>query len=179
MDSLSFSLKSDHEFYGLKLENDTLKIISAKSFAYYPFGEFDRPNKLKSSLGKLFHLSYIPIFFYCDKSGPLDTLFRFQFKTSVLDFFFTGLSGESPPTMEVAKVIVNDAGIRFVNGIEIGMIKTNLFSKVLSRKMPKEVRAIKTIEVARALDGQRCIFSFIGERLSQIQIYTDSQYCEK
>jgi len=181
VDSLITHLKTDKDrnFYGLSLNQDTLKILTTKAYTYYPFGEFNKPSKLISFLGDQFRLSYIQVFTYCDTNGQVDTLFRFRSKSSIIDFFYQGFYGEDPPLMQIAKASINGSDVSLINGVKVGMALADVFKIVIGCKMPYAAHSINIIVADRALYGLTFYFCFNKQKLVRIIISAAFKYCEK
>jgi len=94
-----------------KLSGDTLVLVSANKFLYYPFGVFDNVKKLKGKYQSL----------YQEKGGESYLVNA----DSYVKFFYD----DDKKAFEIVYARITNSAFTFTNGTNVGMTQKELFDK--------------------------------------------------
>jgi hypothetical protein len=155
----------DKELMEIRCQNDTLIIATTGWFFYYPFGKVNNEKTLKNA----FH-----IYQFVDEiqhKGDNDStkLYRFNKDASFVKF----VKSDDNTRFEIVSAVINNPDMVFLNGVKVGMSKSEFYRTYFKRNIERELPDIKVVEIITALDGMWHYYTFSGGRLSQIKLSTD------
>jgi hypothetical protein len=175
IDNLKSFATKELELNELRINQDTLIIVSDNRFYYYPFGFFKQVTAFEKATKRIFKRKTEQEFPYADSSFPKEKIFRFTYKESYLkcfipknDEFYTGF--------EIIYGKITNSGIRFNNGIEVGISKASMLNKFFNRFPNDLAETINVIEVESSLLGMWHYYTFVNQKLVSITLDTDYQF---
>jgi len=164
---ISFSIKNsfpNQRIEQIDIVKDTLKILSANSFFYYPFGKYTTVESFLKS-NPLWKINQKKI---VDSSINL-SLFKLLYHNSRLSI----IRSADTKLVEMVDVSITDQDIVLSNGIHVGMSKNNFFKLFFRNVNADDMKAISTVKVTSALDGIWNEYYFKSAILNSISFKTD------
>ncbi|MEK7719966.1 MAG: hypothetical protein AAB347_10225 [Bacteroidota bacterium] len=165
-DSLQNLAKEGFGLIELSIKGDTLNLVYTSSFLYYPFGKFNTPSDFIKT-NKTFKETIEH-----DKGDPSIKLYRMSNKNNFIKLF----KDDGKSNVEIISGKVNDSELSLINGIKIGISRTD-FLKIFFKDVPeKQVVGIKVIRLISGLEGIIHVYVFNNERLTSFYFNTDYSF---
>ncbi len=146
----------------IKINKDTLKIISTAKFIYYPLGQFSNIQSLE--------LKYPILKIEKSSDNEMEELFKTSYKHSSFKFVLD----KETNYLEIVFARILDEDIKFKNGIQVGMDIDSLYCKIFSK--PIKLDQVKKIKIISALDGINHLYELNNGKIDQIIIDSDYLY---
>ncbi len=165
-DSLQSLAKEGFGLIKLSIKGDTLDLVSTSSFLYYPFGKFNAPSDFIKT-NKTFKESIEH-----DKGDPSIKLYRMSNKNNFIKLF----KDDGKSNVEIISGKVYDSDLCLINGIKIGISKSD-FLKIFFKDVPeKQVVDIKVIKLVSGLEGITHVYIFNKDCLTSFYFDTDYSF---
>jgi hypothetical protein len=154
----------------IKINRDTVELISTDEYLYYPFGKFKNLDQLTGYLKNLKHLNEY-CYTYNDSTTKKIKLETFTLNNSYIKICLN--EDEKVYQIVYAKIINKDILLR--KNIHVGISKEN-FIKIFSRRMNYEqIKNIHVIKLVSGLLGVWQYYYFTNNTLTSIIIDSDYQ----
>ena len=139
---------------------DTLYLVTCSKYVYFPFGDIKSEVDLKSSLLRGFSITP-------KKAGAKTELEILKLHTNKLILFF---DDDSTTTMTsyIVKGEINERGVNFINGIEIGITKADFFKRFFTFFPEKLENKYKTVIFESCVTGIKHVYSFDDNKLHSV-----------
>lgn len=160
-----FRTDGNKDLIVIRCQNDTLKIVTTGWFFYYPFGKIGNEDTLKKAFRDYQYVDEI------QREGQTDStkLYRFNKEGSFVKF----VKSDENKSFEIVSAVINNSEMVFVNGIKVGMSKSDFYRTYFKKNIDNELPGINVVEVITGLDGMWHYYTFSEGRLSQIKLTTD------
>jgi len=161
-DSLKQLVRTEFKLVDIKLIKDTLFIVSTNKSLYYPFGAYSNFNEFYHK-----HSNESDI---C-KTDSIHNVFKvisIQRGNSKIEF----IENTETNRLELLSANINDSSFRFLDGIKVGIGKTDMLLKIFTH-VPQELKEIRVIKMESGLEGIWYFYIFSQEVLKKIIIETD------
>ncbi len=164
-ESLEKTAKKELEMIEMAFKKDTLSIVSASWFFYYPFGKFNSIVDFKKH-----NNSFDEVIVYDKSDSTDDHLYRVIRE----DSFVKLIKSSDTEKLEIVSGSITNKKIILANGVRIGMHKKPFLEKLFN-KLPysKEIDEIKVVEIISGLNGIWHYYDFNNDILERIRFDTD------
>ena len=145
-DTLNFDVKhvkKNSDVSVIHFKNDTVEIVSANPFFYYPFGEFKSINEFELN-NKIWHFNSKKLASNRDST----IMYKFGYKNSYLNIIYSS----DTRFVEIVKATVADKEIAVGNNIKIGMTKKDFLALFFNDVQNDPVPNVTVIKFISALD---------------------------
>ena len=164
IDSLRKWVHQNLETQSIEVEGDTLKLISADFYFYYPFGKYDNISSIQSNY------PFLKLQMQVDTTlGYADNLYKLTFKNSFIKF----IKNDDTKRMEIVYAKILDGRLVSLRGLRVGLRKETFLKSFFSKQV--YINKINNIKIISALDGINHNYHFDADTLASIIIDTDYQ----
>jgi hypothetical protein len=161
-DSLRKWVHQNLETQSIEVEGDTLKLISADFYFYYPFGEYDSIDSIQSKYPRLKLQTVIDT-----SQGVSLDLYKMTYNQNFAKF----IKNSDTKKIEIVYAKVLDRNIVLLRGVRVGLRKDVFFSKLFNK--PVHLNKINNVKIISALEGINHNYHFNRDTISSIGMDTD------
>lgn len=166
-DSLMNITQKDFEVESIKYNKDTLEILSANKFLYYPFGIYKDFEEYKNNYLKKYLRN-------CDVENAQNQIISIYKGNDSLKLIETDETDRNEEErLEIISGNINDADFAFVNGVKVGMSKKDFLLEIFMTA-PDGLESITVIKIESLVSGIWHYYIFSkNNTLEKIVIKTD------
>jgi hypothetical protein len=146
----------------LSFSGDTLKIMSADFYFYYPFGEYDKIDSIS--------LKYPKLKLVIDQDTTQGELIKL-YKMTSKDNFIKFVKNSDTKHIEIIYAKILDDTVPLLRGIKIGQKKEEFLKRFFIK--PIRLKRVNNIKVISALEGINHNYHFDKDVLTSIVMDTD------
>ena len=139
---------------------DTLYLVTCSKYVYYPFGDIKSEVDLKSSFLGGFSIT-------TKKDDAKTELEILKLHTNKLILSFDG-DTTNTMTSYIVQGEINERGVNFINGIEIGITKADFFKRFFTFFPKKLESKYKTVIFESCVTGIKHVYSFDDNKLHSV-----------
>jgi len=162
IDSLRKWVHQNLETQSIEVEGDTLKLMSADFYFYYPFGEYGSIDSIQSKYPRLKLQTVIDT-----SQGVSLDLYKMTFNQNFAKF----IKNSDTKKIEIVYAKILDSNIVLLRGVRVGLRKDVFFSKLFNK--PVHLNKINNVKIISALEGINHNYHFNLDTISSIVMDTD------
>ena len=162
IDSLEKWVHENLATKSIEVEGDTLKLMSADFYFYYPFGEYDSIDSIQSKYPRLKLETVIDT-----SRGLSQKLYRMTYNKSFIKF----IKEDETKKIEIIYAKILDSSIVLLRDVRVGLKKDVFFSKLFNK--PVHLNKINNVKIISALEGINHNYHFNRDTISSIVMDTD------